>query len=91
MSAICQTASGWAGWSAAPLALKPPRGLVESLAALGPVATARLRARQFLEALRGTHRKPPAGGGGPGEPPEIDPALYCYCDDPVLWMLIMWH
>jgi hypothetical protein len=89
MSAICQTASGLVRWSAAPLALKPPRRLVESLAALGPLATARLGARQFVEALRGKHRKRPVDGGGPGEPPEADPAPYNHWEDPVLWILMM--
>jgi hypothetical protein len=89
MSAICQTASGLARGSVAPLAFRPPRGLVENLAALGPVATARLRVRRFLAALRGTHRKGPAGSGGSGEPPEADPTPYGYWDDPVLWMLMM--
>jgi len=51
--------------------------------------TLRLRTQRFLEALRGRRRK--RNSGGPGEPPEIDPAAYSYCDDPVLWMLIMWH
>jgi len=91
MSVICQTASGLARLSAAPLAFRPPSGLAVSLSALGLVATMRLRARQFLEALRGPHRKPPAGGGGPGEPPVIDLAAYSYCDDPLLWMLIITH
>jgi hypothetical protein len=90
MSVICQTASGFARLFAAPLALRSPRGLVESLAALGLVATLRLRAQRFLEALRGTQRER-KGVGGPGEPPEIDLAAYSYCDDPFLWTLIMWH
>jgi hypothetical protein len=93
MSAICEAASGWvfgwARWSAAPLAFRPPRGLAESLAALGPAATARIRARQFLDALRGMHRKRPSGGGGPGEPPETGPAPFSCWDDPALWMLMM--
>ena len=89
MSAICQSVSGWAGWSAAPLAFRPPPGLAARLAALGPVATARLKARQFLDALRGTHRKRSAGSGGPGEPPEVDPEPGNHWDDPALWMLMM--
>ncbi len=93
MSAICQTASGLAqwlpAWSAAPLAFRSPRGLAASLAALGPLATARLRARQFLEALRGTHRKRPIGGGGPGKPPEADPSAWSHWDEPALWMLML--
>jgi hypothetical protein len=76
MSAICETASELARGSAAPLAFRPTPGLGASLAALGPVATARLRARQFLDALRGTHRKRPTGSGGPGRPPEADPTPY---------------
>ena len=91
MSVICQTASGLARLSAAPLAFRPPSGVAVSLSALGLVEAVRLRARRFLEALRGPHRKPPAGGGGPGEPPVIDLAAYSYFDDPLLWMLIMWH
>jgi hypothetical protein len=89
MSAICEDASGWARWFAAPLAFRPPRGLATSLAALGPAATARLKARQFIDALRGAHKKRPTGGGGPGEPPESDPAPYGHWDDPALWMLMM--
>jgi hypothetical protein len=85
MSAICQTASGWVKWSVAPLAFRPPRGL----AALGLAATARLRARQFLDALRGAPKKRPTGSGGPGEPPETDAAPYGHWDDPALWMLMM--
>ena len=90
MSVICQTSSGFARLFAALLAFRPPRGFAESLAALGPVATLRLRAQRFLEALRGTQRER-KGGGGPGEPPEIDLAAYSYCDDPLLWTLIIWH
>ncbi len=89
MSTICQTASGLAQCSAAPLALKPPRSLSESLAGLGTLATARLRARQFVEALRGKHRKRPVGSGGPSERPEADPAPYNHWEDPVLWILMM--
>ncbi len=89
MSAICETASGLADEAAAPLAFRPPSGLGASLAALGPVATARLRARQFLDALRGTHKKRPNGSGGPGGPPETDPAPRDPWDDPALWMLMM--
>jgi hypothetical protein len=89
MSAICEAASGLARWSAAPLAFRPPRGLAASLTALGPAATARLRARQFLEALRGRHRKRPAKSGGPGEPPAADPIPCSHWDDPALWMLMM--
>jgi hypothetical protein len=89
MSAICQTASGWVKWSAAPLAFRPPRGLAASLAALGPATAARLRARQLIDALRGPPKKRPAGSGGPGEPPETDPAPYGHWDDPALWMLMM--
>jgi hypothetical protein len=58
-------------------------------AALGPIATARLRARQFVDALRGTHKKRPAGSGGPGKPPEADAVSYGPWDDPALWMLMM--
>jgi hypothetical protein len=89
MSAMCQTASGWVKWSAAPLAFRPPRGLAASLGAFGAGVTARLRARQFIEALRGAHKKCPGGSGGPGEPPESDPAPYGHWDDPALWMLMM--
>jgi hypothetical protein len=89
MSAICEAASGFARWSAAPLAFRPPGGLGASLAALGPIATARLRARQFVDALRGTHKKRPAGSGGPGKPPEADAVSYGPWDDPALWMLMM--
>ena len=85
MSAICETASGLARESAAPLAFRPPSGL----GAFGPVATARLRARQFIEALRGAHKKRPAGSGGLGKPPEADPTPYGPWDDPALWMLMM--
>jgi hypothetical protein len=89
MSAICETASGLERGSAAPLAFRLPSRLGASLAALGPVATARLRARQFLDTLRGTHKKRPAGSGGPGKPPEADPVSYGPWDDPALWMLMM--
>jgi hypothetical protein len=89
MSAICDTAFGLAGRRAAPLAFRPPRGLAESLAALGPAATTRLRLRQFFEALRGAHKKRPAGGGGPGEPPEAGATRFCYWDHPALWMLMI--
>ena len=89
MSAICETASVLERESAAPLAFRQPAGLGASLAALGPVATARLRARQFLDALRGTHKRRPTGGGGPGKPPETDPAPRDPWDDPALWMLMM--
>lgn len=85
MSAICETASGLERESAAPLAFRQPAGLGASLAALGRVATARLRARQFLDALRGTHK----GSRGPGKPPEADPAPHDPWDDPALWMLMM--
>jgi hypothetical protein len=63
--------------------------LAASLSALGPAATVRLRARQLIDALRGADKKPPTGSGGPGEPPESDPAPYGYWDDPALWMLMM--
>lgn len=89
MSAICQTASGLARWSAAAFAFRPPRGLAASLAALGPLATARLRARQFLETFRGADHQRPAGRGGPGEPPAADPTAWSHWDDPALWMLMM--
>ena len=89
MSAICEAASGWARWSAAPLAFRPPQGLATSLRTFGPAATARLRARQFIDALRGTHKKRPGGKGGPGKPPETDPMPSSHWDDPVLWMLMM--
>jgi hypothetical protein len=89
MSTICEAAFGLARWPAAPLAFRPPRGLAESVAALGPVATARLRSRRFLDALRGTRHKRPAGGGGPGELPEATPTPFSYWDDPALWMLMM--
>jgi hypothetical protein len=91
MSAICQTASGFASRRVAPLAFELPRGLAESLRALGVVTMVRLRARQLLEALRGRHRKWFGGGGGPGEQPDSDAMPYSYCDDPALWMLIMMH
>ena len=89
MSALCQAASGLARWCAAPLAFEPPCGLAASLAALGPVATTRLRARQLLEAVRGRNRKHPAGSGGPNEPPDTDSSPYSPWDDPALWMLMM--
>ena len=91
MSDICQTASGLAGLPAEPLAFQPRSGFAVRLYANRLVATARLRVQQFLEALRGAHRKPPAGAGGPGERPDIDPVAYSYCDDPLLWTLIMIH
>ena len=89
MSAICEAASELAAGSEPQLAFRPPSGLGASLAALGPVATARLRVRQFLDTLRGTHKKRPTGSGGPGKPPETDPAPYGPWDDPALWMLMM--
>jgi len=89
MNAICQTAWGLARWSAAPLAFRAPHGLTAALAALGPAATARLRARQFFDALRGTRKKRPTGNGGPGKPPEADRTACDPWDDPALWMLMM--
>jgi hypothetical protein len=89
MNAMCQTASGLARWCAAPLAFAPPRGLAASLAALGMVATAGLRARRLLEAFRGTPRQRPAGSGGPSEPQDPDSSAYSLWDDPALWMLMM--
>jgi hypothetical protein len=93
MSTNCQTARGMAGWSAAPLGFAPPRGLGGSLAALGPMATALHRARQFLRALRGTKRKHPGGsGGGPAEPPDLPddrPGTDSIWDDPAFWMWMM--
>jgi len=89
MSAICQIAPGFARRSTAPLAFTPVCGLVKSVTALGALATARLRVQRFLIALGGTHRKGPVGGGGPGEPPEADPAPYCHWDDAALWIMMM--
>jgi hypothetical protein len=90
MSANSPAAFGIAGGSGAPLALAPPRGLGASLAALGPVAMALLRARRFLEALKGTPRKRP-GGDGPREPPEDQPETDSIWDDPLLWMMLAMH
>jgi hypothetical protein len=90
MSTNCQTVFGIAGGSAAPLALAPPRGPGTRLAAFGPVATALLRARCFLEALKGTPRKR-SGGDGPPEPPEDHPAADSIWDDPLLWMMLAMH
>jgi hypothetical protein len=89
MSAILRAGLGWAKLSTAPLAFRPPRGLAKSVAVFGPVATARLRARQFFERLRCLQRKGPAGGGGRGRLPDVDPSIYSYWDDPVLWILMM--
>jgi hypothetical protein len=88
MSAIWQTASGFARWSVEPLAFRQPRGFFGTLTALGPVATARVRTRQFLQTLRDTHKRRPGGSGDPGERPETL-ALRSYWDDPALWMLMM--
>jgi hypothetical protein len=90
MSANSQTVFGTAGWSGAPLALVPPRDLGTSPAALGPVAAALLKARQFFEALKGTPRKRP-GGDGPQEPPEDQAAADSIWDDPLLWMMLAMH
>ncbi len=84
MSATCQTAPEMV----APLAFRPPPGLAASLAALGPVATARLRLRQLLSVIAGTHRRRP-GGGDPNGPPEDRRAEDNYWDDPALWMLML--
>jgi hypothetical protein len=90
MSGDCQTTYAIADWNAAPLALVPPRGLGAKLAVLGPAATALLKARRLLEALRGmTRSKPPAGNGGPPEPAEECPAAGSIWDDPAFWMLMI--
>jgi hypothetical protein len=86
MSAICQISPRSAG-SAAPLAFRPTPGLIETLAAFAPVATARLGVQRLLAAFRGTGRKRPAGG--PGEPPEDHAISDSPWDDPALWMLMM--
>jgi hypothetical protein len=70
MSVDSLTAFGIAR-SMAPLAWVPPRGFGARLAALGPLATAFLNVRQLLEALKGTPRNGPMGGG-PQESPEED-------------------
>lgn len=86
MSAICQTASGFARWFTAPIAFQLPSGPGAGLPALRPVATARLR--EFINTLLGTQKKRPNRGGDPGERPETL-ALRSYWDDPALWMLMM--
>ena len=88
MSAICEAASGLARRSTAPLAFRPPRGLFGALPTLRLAVTARVRAREFLETLRGPHRRRPGGSGDPGERPETL-ALRSYWDDPALWMLMV--
>jgi hypothetical protein len=88
MSANCQTIFGISDRSLAPLALAPPAGLRTRLAGLGPVATALLRARRLIEALKGRSVKR-RGGGGPPEPPEDQPAAVSIWDDPIPWMLMM--
>ena len=70
------------------LALRPPRGRAESAAVFRPLATARLRARQFLQMLGGTQRQRPERSGDPGEPPEGNPA-YNDWDEPALWIMMM--
>ena len=87
MNTDCQAALGNADWGAAPLAFAPPRGLVASFKQLGPVATALLKVRLLLAALKGGRRPNP---GEPEEPrePEGDPRDSPW-DDPALWMLIM--
>ena len=87
MSALLYTATGWARWPG-PLAFRAPPDLRDSLRALGPVATARVKQR-FLDALRGTGRKRPAGGGGPDEPLEGGGTAWSHWDDPTLWILMM--
>lgn len=64
MSVESQTAFEIGSRSVAPFAWVPPRGFGASLAALGPMATALLKVRQFLEALKGIPRKRRGGRFG---------------------------
>lgn len=89
MSAACQTVCGTAGWSELSFALAPPGGLDSSPAQLGPVGTAAIRVRRFLEALKDARRKCPAGRPGPEEPREEHAAADSIWDDPSLWMLML--
>jgi hypothetical protein len=88
VSENCQTAGAIGDWYAPPLV--PPRGLGAKLSVLGSAATALLKGRRLLKALRGLPRgKLPAGSGGPPEPAEKCPATGSIWDDPALWMLMM--
>jgi hypothetical protein len=87
MSVESLTAFGIGSRSFSPLARVPPRsGFGGSLAAHGPLAKAFFKVHQILEALKGTPRKRP-GGGGPQEEPEEDSIL----KDPAFWMLLTIH
>src|ERR1700681_1382285 len=77
-------------WSVASLSWAPPRGFGASLAALGPIATAFLKVRQFFEALKGTPRNGPIGGGPQEQPEECDfPAADSIWNDPAFWILLI--
>ncbi len=90
MSAICQTASGLAkvvrGAACLPAAARPGREPGGARAARDGAAQGAAIPRMHSAATR---RQRPAGSGGPGEPPEADPALWSHWDDPALWMLMM--
>lgn len=89
MSAKCQTAHEIADWSVASLGVAPPHGARAGLTTLAPVATARIGARQLLEALKGMrHRRRPRSTG-PEEPPEEHTVADSIWDDPSFWMLML--
>jgi len=88
MNANYQTAAAIDRWSELAPAVVPTRGLGVSAALLGMASTVILRARQLLEAFKGTRREPP-GGGGSETPPEDHPHYDSIWDDPVLWMLMI--
>jgi hypothetical protein len=92
MSAESLTVLGIGSRLFSPIAWVPPRsGFSRGLAARGQLAMAFLKARQFLEALKGTPRKLP-GSGGPQEPPEEDhPAADGIWNDPTFWVLLAMH
>jgi hypothetical protein len=65
-----------------------PRDVRTSPAEIGPVASAFLWVRQCLEALKGTPRKLP-NGGGPEEPSEDDRiTIRKILDDPAFWIML---
>jgi hypothetical protein len=94
MSVGSLTALGIGSRLFSPLAWAPPRsGFSRGLVAREPLVMAFLKARQFLEALKGTPPKRP-GSGGPQEPepPEEDhPAADSIWNDPTFWVLLAMH
>ena len=65
-----------------------PRAFGTGPAEIGPVASAFYWVRRCLEALKGTSRKLPSGGG-PEEPLENDRiTIEKILDDPAFWMML---